>query len=107
MEVQEVAPYGLQLQLSTSQENRRELVQALVAFRSRVAEEEGTCEIFEDLTRPNGFLWLQWWPSREQLDEHLQSGKFRLLLGAIEVLGNLEDAWIVEWRDCVSLERVV
>ena len=107
MEVEDVAPCGIQIQLSTSQERRRELVQALVAFRSRVAAEDGTCEIFEDLSRPNGFLWLQWWPSRERLEEHLRSGRLRLLLGAIEVLGHLESAWIVERSDCASLERVV
>ncbi len=106
VEIEESTRYGIQLQLSSSQESRRELVQALVALKSRMAA-GGGCEIFESLSRANAFLWTHWWPSTEKLEEHLQSQEWRLLLGAIEVLGNLEGIWIIERRALRNIESVV
>ena len=93
---QEVPPFAVQLELSTTQENRRELVQTLVSFRQRVLDAGGVCEVLESLSRPNAFLWLQWWRSKEQLEEEVRSVGFLSLLGAIEVLGELECASMVE-----------
>lgn len=103
---QDVPSFAVQLELSTTQENRRELVQTLVSFRQRVLDSGGVCEVLESLSRPNAFLWLQWWRSEAELEEELQSVRFLSLLGAIEVLGKLENASVVERHGCRTLDNV-
>jgi hypothetical protein len=103
---QDVPSFAVQLELSTTQENRRELVQTLVSFRQRALDSGGVCEVLESLSRPNAFLWLQCWRSEEQLEEELRSVGFLSLLGAIEVLGELENASVVERHGCRTLDNV-
>ena len=61
------------------------------------------CRVFEDLSGPNQFLWLQWWHSQHQLQDYLRSVGFRTLLGAIKVLGTLESARTVALQDSTSV----
>ncbi len=78
--------------MSTSQIHRRELVQTLDGLKARVAAEEPecACEFFEDLARSNRFLWKEWWMTKEEADLARASDRFRALLGAVKVLGDLE-----------------
>ena len=87
---QDVPSFAVQLELSTAQENRRELVQTLVSFRQRVLDSGGVCEVLESLFRPNAFLWLQCWRSEAELENRLQTEAIKTLMGAIGVLGELD-----------------
>jgi len=87
--------------MSTSQSNRRELIQALEGLRDRFIglETRCRCEIFEDLGVPNRFLWIECWPSIEECESARVSERFRALLGAIKVLGTMEGMKLVRSVD--------
>jgi len=96
---------GLELAVRSDVAHRLELSQTLQNL-CRAQLDQGNsaeCRGFEDLTRPESFLWLQWWRSERHLEAHLQSVEFRTLLGAIKVLGTLESARIVELQDSTSV----
>ncbi len=96
---------GLELSVRSDEGHRVELLQTLENLcREQLTDGScAECRVFEDLSRPDVFLWLQWWRSEQQLEEHLRSVAFRTLLGAIKVLGTLESARIVELQDSTSL----
>jgi quinol monooxygenase YgiN len=96
---------GLELSLRSDEGHRMELLQTLENLcREQLADgSSAECRVFEDLSRPNVFLWLQWWRSEQQLEEHLRSTAFRTLLGAVKVLGGLDSARIVELQDSTSV----
>ena len=52
---------------------------------------------------PNGFLWLQWWKSEQELQNHLTSVEFRTLLGAVKVLGSVVSTRVVGLQDSTSI----
>jgi quinol monooxygenase YgiN len=64
----------------------------------RADRTNSACEIFEDLERPNRFLWTEWWPDPGGLDDQVETDRFRALLGAIRVLGSLESVRQVSRR---------
>ena len=96
---------GLELAVQSDPTHRLELLQTFQNL-AREATGDGACRecrVFEDLNGSGRFLWLQWWRSQRQLEDHLRSVAFRTLLGAIKVLGTLESARTVELQDSTSL----
>ncbi len=96
---------GLGLTIVSKSRPRAEPLQTLGNLRQ---EQSGgslcvECRVSEDISRPGCFLWLQWWRSPQQLEEHLGSVHFHTLLGAIKVLGVLESARVVELQDATSV----
>ena len=96
---------GLELSVQSDAGHRTELLQTLQNLCHEQLNDASSaeCRVFEDLTKPNRFLWLQWWRSSRQLQEHLGSASFRTLLGAVKVLGALDAARIVELQDSTSV----
>jgi quinol monooxygenase YgiN len=96
---------GLELSMSSDETHRAELLQTLQNLRDEAVSQGSSheCRVFEDLSGPNHFLWLQWWQSQRDLQDYLTSIGFRTLLGAIKVLGNLESARTVELQDSTSV----
>ncbi len=96
---------GLELSLGSDDAHRAELLQTLQNLREEAVSEGSSheCRVFEDLSGPNHFLWLQWWQSQRELQDYLRSVRFRTLLGAIKVLGRLESARTVELQDSTSV----
>lgn len=96
---------GLELSLQSDEVHRAELMQTLENLSA--AQVAGgscvECRVYEDLKRPNGFLWLEWWKSERELQEHLASVEFRTLLGAIKVLGSLVSTRVVGLQDSTSI----
>lgn len=96
---------GLELAIGSGPSRRVELQQTLENL-SREALAMASCQecrVFEDLGGGERFLWLQWWKSQSELENHLQSTAFHTLLGAIKVLGKLETARVVELQDSTSV----
>jgi quinol monooxygenase YgiN len=56
-----------------------------------------TC--YESVTQSNLFLWVEHWSDAAQMDAHLKSGRFGVLLGAIEVLGQSNQFLRLETED--------
>jgi len=59
------------------------------------------------LRRSSGFLWLQWWRTERDLQDHLASVEFRTLLGAVKVLGSLVSTRVVGLQDSTSIMRAL
>ena len=59
--------------------------------------------MYEEISRTETFLWMQWWRSERHLEEYLGSTRFRSLLGAIKVLGTLESARVIDLQDATSI----
>jgi quinol monooxygenase YgiN len=96
---------GLELSLRCDERYRAELTQTLENL-SQAQVAGGSClecRVYEDLGRPNVFLWLEWWKSERELRQHLASAEFRTLLGAIKVLGSLVATRVVELQDSTSI----
>jgi len=55
--------------------------------------------LFEEVKEPNRFLWHEDWSNFRELEAHLRTEGFRELLGAIEVLGYMDEMRIVEIKD--------
>jgi hypothetical protein len=84
---------GIEISFHTKPANRRELVQSLEMLRQRVLEADrpGECQISEDLTEPNVFRWCEWWPEDAETAAIVSSERFQTLLGAIRLLGFLDE----------------
>ena len=92
---------GIQVAARSSPANRREMLQTLDELRRKACAESPTCrcEIFEDLTENNRFLWTEWWPAANGVHASMDSDGFRALLAAIRVLGTLEFVRTVDTRE--------
>ncbi len=96
---------GLELSVGSDASHRIEILQTLqdLSDEQRSGSPNSNCRVFEDLSRPNSFLWLQWWRSQQQLEDHLRSVPFRTLLASIKILGAVESARVVELQDSTSI----
>lgn len=72
--------------------NRVEFLQAVESLISATAKMPGlsTLSCFEEVGQENSFLWRESWNSQAELDDRLQTGAIKTLMGAIGVLGELE-----------------
>ncbi len=96
---------GLEAQVRVLAENRHEFLQTYELL-SRQASPNTACisqTLFEKVGKPNQFLWVEHWVDLKSLEDHLQSEKYRMLLGAIEVLGVLESLQVVELKTFPNL----
>ena len=68
---------------------RRELVQALLAWLQDVRREPGlrSAHVYEDLEASSSFAAVSEWESEVEMAAHVRSGGFAVLAGALEVLG--------------------
>jgi len=92
--------HGLEIRVQLTPDKRREFLQAFDLFSGQSASDD-TClniKLFEDVAGHNQFLWIEHWRDAKALDIHVQSDQFRSLLGAIDVLGELESLRMVEFK---------
>ena len=89
---------GLEIFSRVTAEKRQELLQSVEVLLGLQGRPSACISqaLFEDVRAPNHFLWVEHWTTNAALEAHLQAERFRTLLGAIEVLGVLEDLRIVE-----------
>jgi quinol monooxygenase YgiN len=91
---------GLEIQILLEKDNRKEFLQA-IELLSESQSKIDTCieqTLFLNSGDDNHFLWLERWADLNALEDYLISDQFRSLQGAIEVLGNLENMHIVEFK---------
>ncbi len=91
---------GLEILVNIQSGKRQEFLQAVDMFCNRQAiDNPGTgSTVFEAVGTPNQFFWLEQWTDRRSLDDYLKTERFKALLGAIEVLGELERMQVVELK---------
>lgn len=73
-------------------ENRKELYQTILPLLEPIRAEKGclSYRFYVDTTDENSTLLVGEWESRNDLDNHLRSNDFAILVGAISVLGGPE-----------------
>ena len=95
---------GLEIQVRVAKEKRQEFLQTC-DFLSQAKDRIGACvgqTLFEEVGELNRFLYVEQWTDSGPLEPYLASDRFRALLGAIEVLGKLEDLRIVEFKQLTN-----
>ena len=87
---------GLEIIASIQPEQRQEFLQTIDMFRCQLDEDKArvSCSIFETVGTPNQFLWVEKWAEKGPLDDYLETGRFKALMGAIQVLGELNSLQI-------------
>ena len=84
---------GLEILVRVPQENRHEFIQTfkLLSRGGKRAEECMSQALFENLSESNCFIWIEHWNDTRTLESHMETGQFQSLMGAIEILGTLEE----------------
>jgi hypothetical protein len=67
------------------------MIQGKEALSERIDQ-----KIYEEVDGSNNFLWSERWTGKTPLGKYMDSEQFRVLLGAIDVLGELEDMQTAE-----------
>lgn len=88
---------GLKILVLVTKNKRREFIQAF-EFLTCKSSDCLSQYLYEDINKDNRFLWMERWTNSDALEAHLKSNHFRSVLGAIEVLGELENLQLVEFR---------
>ena len=81
------------IRMNVFPEKRREVSQAITSLVSVIKTEKGCrrCDFFYSVEDENELCLFGEWESREDLDSHLQSEVFKVLLGAMSLLKNPHD----------------
>lgn len=86
-----LAAVGIQITVDVKPESREEFLQAMEALRSKetLPGDRVSSGLFEDRRQRNRFLLIEHWQDPGQLEECLQSDRFRAVIGAVTVLGTV------------------
>ena len=82
---------GFEILIEINPTKRTEFVQAFEMINSNGSHKAGRSEIalFEHVNCSNIFLWTEYWPTHESLKQYFQSNTYRMMVGAIKVLGKI------------------
>lgn len=84
---------GFEILIQIEPENRKEFLQTLKWF-SHPKKRLGDCverRLFEDVIQTNRYIWVEGWTDSKTLENYIKTARFHSFLGALEVLGNLEE----------------
>ena len=84
---------GFEILIQIEPEKRKEFLQAFNWF-SRPEKRPRDCvkhSLFEDVTQSNRYIWIEGWAASETLENYMKTERFHSFLGALEVLGTLEE----------------
>jgi len=76
------------MRLNVRSEKRRELLQTVLSLLGPIRNDQSakTCRFYLDMENENSFVLLEEWETEKDLDRHLRSEEFRVLLGAANLL---------------------
>jgi len=82
---------GLEILVRINPDKRAEFLQAfdLLTELDQQGDRRIDLELFEQVQEPNTFLWIEHWINDESLTSYYENNKYRALMGAIEILGQL------------------
>ena len=88
---------GLMIHVRVPPEKQREFFQAFELLGCKGESYAGCIDqvLYEEKGRPNYFLWMEEWEKMESLNAYMNEESFRMLLGALEVLGDMKPPLIV------------
>ena len=72
------------LKMNVRPEKRKELLQTLEAIMERVRKETGCVKanLYQDMENDRGFMLIEEWRNQQDLENHIRSDSFSVLLGA-------------------------
>ena len=78
----------VRITLNALLEKRTEVMQTLLSMIEPTENERGclSCHVFRDIEDKNGFSLIEDWETREDLDDHIKSDRFSVLLGTKSLL---------------------
>ncbi|CAG0992934.1 Putative monooxygenase YcnE [Geobacteraceae bacterium] len=76
------------IKITMPPEKRKEVLQTFKAILAPIRREQGciSCNCYVDIEAENSILFIEEWKSREDLDTHLRSVHFGVLIGAMKLL---------------------
>lgn len=76
------------IQMKVPVEKRKEILQTIKAILGPIRREPGcvSCNCCVDMENENVFFFKELWKTREDLDRHLRSDRFGVLIGAMGLL---------------------
>lgn len=82
---------GFELLVQIRKEKRTEFLQLFDMVKTVNQHIDGRLdlELFEQVSEPNMFLWREHWVSDELLTLYRKENKYRAMMGAINILGEL------------------
>ena len=77
-------------------EKRKEVLQTLLSMIKGIRQEKGcrSYQVFQDIEDENAFSLVQVWETRENLEHHMRSDRFSVLLGINILLNKKQDIQI-------------
>ena len=81
------------IKITVAPEKRKELLQTLQALLGPIRREQGcvSCNCYVDVDAENSIFYKEEWNTREDLDTHLRSVHFGVLIGAMKLLNKEPD----------------
>jgi quinol monooxygenase YgiN len=92
------------IKMNARPEKCLELKQSLLALAEAMRKEKGclSLDVLSNIENDNGFCLIQTWKSRKDLNQHLQSDTFTLLMGTRYLLIHQPEKTISEISACRS-----
>ena len=92
------------IKLQTDPDNRKEILQTFRSLLNPTECELGckSCRIYRELDNDEAVMVIQEWDSKTDLEEHLRSDEFAILIGAMSLLQKPET---VEYQVLDQVER--
>ena len=74
--------------IAVQPEKRKEVLQTFIALLDPIRHEQGciSCNCYENVEVENNFFFREEWKTSEDLDTHLKSVHFGILIGAMKLL---------------------
>jgi len=89
---------GLMIHVHVKSSKRHEFIQTFELLGCN-SESQVECihqMLLEETEEPNRFLWMEEWAGPESLEAYMKQDSFRMLLGALVVLGEVETPRIMK-----------
>ena len=82
---------GIEILVRIHPEKRIEFLQAFNMLRQldQLGDNRIDLDLFEQIKEPNTFLWLEHWENTESLTHYYQDNKYKAMMGAIDIMGQL------------------
>jgi len=101
------------LKMNALPKKRLEIKQSCLALVESIRKEKGclSSNVFQDIENDNAFSMIQIWQSRNDLDDHLRSENFTLMMGTRHLLSRplaismSEDTSHSGWQAVESVRR--
>ncbi|MDW7645218.1 MAG: putative quinol monooxygenase [Desulfuromonadales bacterium] len=76
------------IKIAVPPENKKELLQTFRASLNPIRQEQGclSCDCYVDIEAENNLFFREEWRTREDLETHLRSGLFSVLIGAMSLV---------------------